>query len=69
MLFRKDLEPRCAYCAHAAVAGENKMACRKQGIIPPAYSCRKFSYDPLKRTPPKPLAPNFKKYDKKDFSL
>jgi hypothetical protein len=51
------------------VAGENRMACCKQGIVPPSYSCRRFSYDPLKRVPPRPNAPDFQKYDQKDYSL
>jgi hypothetical protein len=69
MLFRKDLEKRCAYCQHAAMAGENRMACCKRGIVPPSYSCRRFSYDPLKRVPPRPREPDFQKYEEKDYSL
>lgn len=69
MLFRKDLEKRCAYCRHAAVAGDEIMACRKKGIVPQSYGCRKFTYDPFKRMLPRPQAPDFQKYEGKDFSL
>lgn len=56
-LFRKDIEPRCAYCSRANVLDENNMSCRKRGIVPLAGSCRAFRYDPLRRIPAAPGRP------------
>ena len=69
MLFRKNMEPRCGYCRFAAEAEPGLVICRKRGIRPESEHCRKFRYDPLKRTPPKPRVADFEKYDKRDFSL
>lgn len=54
-LFKKDIEPRCAYCARGTAVGEREIACKKNGITDPASHCRSFVYDPLKREPPRPL--------------
>lgn len=69
MLFRKDIEPRCAYCTYSAPAEEGTVICRKKGIRQDADKCRKFKYNPLKRIPPRPLNPDFTKYDDRDYSL
>lgn len=53
-LFRTDIEPRCAYCSRAVALGDDKMMCRKRGVVPCGNSCRAFRYDPLRRVPPKP---------------
>ncbi len=60
-LFRKNIEPRCAYCAQSRPLDENAVLCRKKGPMPVTESCRSFRYDPLRRTPPKPavLKDNF----------
>ena len=69
MLFEKDMEPRCAYCARgAALDGENVL-CPKRGVVPRAGHCRSFKYDPLKRVPPKPALPDFSKLRDEDFVL
>ena len=31
MLFRKDIEPRCAYCAQGVRINETQVACVKKG--------------------------------------
>ena len=69
MLFRKDIEPRCCYCAKGASIGEEQIACMHKGIVPAGHHCRKFEYDPLKRTPPQPAAPDFSKFKDEDFVL
>lgn len=69
MLFRKNIEPRCAYCKRGANLDEERVMCMKKGIVSPAGACRKFKYDPLKRTPPKPVAPNFSHLSEEDFTL
>ena len=53
-LFRKNIEPRCAYCAHSRPLDENSVSCRKKGPMAQTDSCRAFRYDPLRRVPPNP---------------
>lgn len=69
MLFQKDIEPRCTYCARGAALGEDKVLCPKKGVVAPGGSCRAFKYDPLKRVPPKPAAADFSKLKDEDFRL
>ena len=69
MLFRKKIEPSCAYCAFGAKLDEELILCCKKGMKTPADKCRKFKYDPTKRIPQKEKALDFSKYDKQDFSL
>lgn len=69
MLFEKDIEPRCAYCARGAALDEENVLCPKRGVVPRAGSCRSFRYDPLKRVPPKPFVPDFSKLKDEDFVL
>ena len=51
MLFRRKIERACAYCVHAVKIDEDTMVCRRRGPVPIDSSCRRFSYDPLKRVP------------------
>lgn len=69
MLFRKDIEPRCAYCAHGTVVGDNQVACLKKGVVQAGFQCRAFRYDPLQRVPPQPAYLDFSKLKEEDFSL
>lgn len=69
MLFRKDIEPRCSYCKFATAIGSGSVACVKKGVLSEGDSCRSFDYDPFKRTPPAPAAPDFSKLKSEDFSL
>jgi len=47
----------CAYCEKATpVFDDDNVLCKKNGIVSKGYSCRHFSYDPLKRTPPRTLS-------------
>lgn len=69
MLFKKDIEPRCAYCKRGAVLDEDRVMCMKKGIVSPTGSCRKFKYDPLKRVPPKPAVADFSHLKEEDFAL
>ena len=59
MLFQKNIEPRCTYCQRGTPLDEEKILCTKQGVVAPGGSCRSFKYDPLKRVPPPPVAPDF----------
>lgn len=69
MLFRKSIERRCSYCSHCTRLDDAQVLCAKRGVMPIDGKCRKFSYDPCKRIPGKPKAPDFSKYDRDDFSL
>lgn len=68
-LFNKnDIVASCAYCAHGKLSPDNEtILCKKLGIVDIGFSCRKFTYDPLKRQPrrPKPL----EKFEEADFTL
>lgn len=68
MLFRKNIEPRCAYCARAFATDDDSCFCRKHGVVSAGYHCRSFKYDPLKRVPPRPAKLNTD-FSDEDFSL
>ena len=45
-------EKLCKYCENSTeVALSGDMLCAKKGVVSPDYKCRKFVYDPFKRTP------------------
>ena len=69
MLFQKDIEPRCTYCSRGTQLDEEKILCPKRGLLSPGEHCRSFRYDPLKRVPPGPAAPDFSRLRDEDFSL
>ena len=69
MLFRKKIEPRCAYCARGSQINEEEVACVKRGIVGVGHHCRSFRYDPLRRTPPRPVKLRTDKLSAEDFSL
>lgn len=69
MLFRKDMDPRCAYCRCGSQINEREVACLKKGVVPVEYHCRAFRYDPLKRVPPRPVSLDTKKLREEDFAL
>ena len=69
MLFRKNIDPRCAYCQRGQLINEREVACVKKGIVNMEDHCRAFKYDPLKRVPPRPAALNTSKLSEADFSL
>lgn len=69
MLFRKKIEPRCAYCAKGRTISEDRVACIKKGIVAPEEHCSSFSYDPLRRVPPRPVKLATEKLKQEDFEL
>ena len=69
MLFRKNMDPRCAYCQRGTPLEDGKVICVKKGIVSASGSCRRFRYDPLKRVPPKPMAASFAHLKDEDFTL
>lgn len=56
---KKDKSERiCAYCEFATpLFNEDTSLCTRHGVVRKNHSCRRFSYDPLKRVPPKAPAP------------
>ena len=68
MLFRRKIERACAYCARAARIDDDTVACRRKGPVPAEGSCRRFKYDPLKRSPERPHA-GLPVDDEADYSL
>ena len=69
MLFRKGIDKACAYCQLGTTLEDGTIRCSKRGVVSADESCRKFTYDPLKRVPSKPKALDFSKYNEDDFSL
>ena len=68
-LFRKDMDPRCAYCQRGQQINEREVPCVKRGIMMVEDHCRSFRYDPLKRVPPRPVSLDTEKLSEADFSL
>ena len=69
MLFKTEIEPRCAYCARGTQLEEGSVLCAKRGVVDPAGHCRSFRYDPLKRVPPRPAALDLSRLEDEDFTL
>ena len=69
MLFRKRIEKSCSYCTYSTKLNDDQALCIKCGVVELYGKCRKFTYDPCKRLPPKKKAVDFQKYDNDDFSL
>ena len=67
-IFKKDIDPRCAYCAKGKDLARGDIGCVHKGVVKAHFSCRKFVYDPLRRVPPKPVRLG-KKYTDKDFEI
>ena len=68
-MFRKSVEPACAYCRHSRKAEDEDYICVKQGIVSAWDSCRRFSYAPLRRVPESAPAPKVEGLDPADFTL
>ena len=69
MLFRKNIDPSCLYCKHGTPISEEEIACVKKGVVPSMDHCWRFSYDPLKRVPPRPVQLDTYRLTEEDFSL
>ena len=69
MLFQNTIEPRCTYCKRGRPLEDGQVICPKWGIVSPGSNCRSFSYDPLKRVPPRPAAPVLPDTSPEDFEL
>lgn len=69
MLFEKQIEPRCVYCAKGEKLDEESVICKKRGVVSAGGACRAFRYDPLKRVPPRQAALDFSGLKEEDFTL
>lgn len=69
MLFRKNIDPRCAYCAKGSRINDEQVVCVKRGVVPASDHCGTFSYDPLKRVPPRPMKLDATRLTEDDFKL
>lgn len=69
MLFRKKHPKSCTYCVYGTRLNDDEVLCVKRGVVASIKKCRKFSYEPFKRVPPKIKTTDFSKYDKEDFTL
>ncbi|MBQ9944957.1 MAG: hypothetical protein IJO68_00360 [Clostridia bacterium] len=64
-----NVEPRCEYCKHGKLSADNEsILCPKQGVLSKDFSCKKFSYDALKRVPQK-SSPALQQFSPEDFEL
>lgn len=57
-MYSKEITPMCIYCFYSEKVFNDGMSClcTKRGVVAFDYSCRKYEYDPIKRTPPRPKA-------------
>lgn len=69
MLFRKNIEPRCAYCAKGRTINDDEVVCSRKGIVAIDFHCRAFRYDPLRREPPRPVKLHTEKLAEEDFKI
>lgn len=68
-LFRKNIEPRCAYCARGARIDDGHVACVKRGVVADTDKCPAFRYDPLHRMPSRPAELNTSRLSPEDFQV
>lgn len=68
-LFRKSIEPRCAYCQRGSSLNETQVACLKKGVVPAGGHCGAFAYDPFKRVPPRPAVFDASRLKDEDFTF
>ena len=68
-LFRKDIEPRCAYCEKGSVINEREVVCPRKGVVEGECVCARGRYDTLKRVPPRPVKLETSRLREEDFSI
>lgn len=68
-LFRKNIEPRCAYCARGARIDDGHVACVKRGVVADTDKCPAFRYDSLRRMPSRPAELNTSRLSPEDFQV
>ncbi len=66
-LFGKSIPVSCEHCSHSALGTEGALVCTKKRVRKEDGACRRYKYDPLKRTPQNP--PELPEYRPEDFAL
>ncbi len=67
-LFGSGVQPACLHCEQSHPSPDKVMVlCRRFGPVSPHYKCKKYRYDPLKRTP-RPM-PKLPAYAAEDFEV
>ncbi len=67
-MFNKDTLKSCEWCKFSRKSQFNDdLFCQKQGITEKFQVCRKYKYDPLKRTPEKKTVSS--EFSKSDFKI
>jgi hypothetical protein len=69
LLFNKKIDPCCNYCINGVRVSETEVGCIKRGIVSPGGQCKKFKYDPLKRSPAHPASLDSERFSEEDFTL
>lgn len=68
LLEKKKYPSVCETCLHGRLSPDGRnVLCVKKGIVETDGKCRKYSYDPLKRIPKKPLL--VEQANPKDFEI
>ncbi|MDR1736756.1 MAG: hypothetical protein LBR85_07830 [Oscillospiraceae bacterium] len=67
-IFRRKIEPRCAYCARGLALDGSSVICKRHGAVSSNGKCGAFVYDPLKRVPP-PQVSLGRNYTDEDMKL
>lgn len=66
--FNKKQDKYCKYCIFGKTLDfSGEVFCKKKGFVSSLDYCRRFKYDPLKRTPSTSTLKNT--YTKEDFTL
>lgn len=56
LLNTNSVDKICANCSYGRHAPDGEtVLCIKKGVMAPYSTCRKFDYDPLNRTPARPI--------------
>lgn len=66
-LFGNNIKPSCKYCEFGKSGEGNSIDCSKFGEMKSYDSCKKFTYNPLKRIPKKELSLAFSAVNDIDF--
>ena len=62
------IEKKCCYCESAfPIKDTNGYMCNKKGIVTYSFSCKKFTFDPLKLSPKLPA--KALKFSPSDFEI
>ncbi|HIT09233.1 MAG TPA: hypothetical protein IAB55_09160 [Candidatus Merdivicinus faecavium] len=68
IFFGRRIEPACSYCELGRPTRDGQMIlCKKNGVVAPCFSCRRFVYAPLKRRPSR--IQTLPEFSKEDFEL